>query len=226
MLTAPEKELIKRLLTFVNLKKIKSTKQVEKIFSNVQGLTGRLAPYDPREVKTCVQEQASLRDVLTKIASRRKKDLEEAIAKIDSMTVARVQGAIGLSPDGRLILKAGLFGVQAAAWYAAALIVDLSRGLRNRLGECGAPGCGRFNISLDLRGRPLRHCNEEHRRLADAKPSQLRSERRRKEEKAKRLFQQGETVDYVRGRLADGRAHFTKEQLERLAEKARRRRAP
>lgn len=120
-------------------------------------------------------------------------------------------------------LKHALSGVTAAAWYGVALIIDGRCGLRNRLNECGAPGCSRFLLDFDKRGRPSRHCNEEHRRLADAEPSRNRSEERRKRALALRLFRCGETIDYVRGRLAGGYVELTREKLESLQRKARRR---
>jgi hypothetical protein len=50
---------------------------------------------------------------------------------------------------------------------AAAVILDRDLMLTDRLGQCGAPGCGCFNLTL--KGKPRRHCNEEHRLVADEK---------------------------------------------------------
>lgn len=83
-------------------------------------------------------------------------------------------------------------------------------------GRCGAPGCGRFIIEFGSRGRPRRHCSENHRRKADVIASQKRSQERRlrlQREKAEKLFRNGESVDYVRGACPK----LTEEKIKQIA---------
>ena len=178
MVTGPEKELINRLLRFANLRKIESTTQVEGLFSNIDGLTGKLMPYLPEEVQTCIDEQAVVKDALMKISTGVKLDLEQATEAVNAKIRDRVRVGVALI-NSRLTVVSGLLGVEAAAWYGIALMIDESRALRTRLRQCGAPGCGRFFLDVGRKGRPRRHCSERHRRLADAEPSRKRSELRR-----------------------------------------------
>lgn len=76
-------------------------------------------------------------------------------------------------PRGGTILDSmfgpGLYipdSVATCCWLAVRhLLEDEPAGIRARLGQCGAPACGRFNLRFT--GRPQRHCSEEHRRQYD-----------------------------------------------------------
>lgn len=163
--TDGERELIRRMLQFANMKQIKSTRQVEALFRNIPGMTGLIMAYQRHEVPAARAERESVSAALRAIASGKKEGLIEAINKTNDM-LQHVKGQFRLTEDGMLHLGGMLLGVQACAWYAVVLVIDKRRGLRTRLGFCDAPGCGKFNLTFE--GRPRRYCDEKHRLAADS----------------------------------------------------------
>src|SRR5439155_19074528 len=89
-----------------------------------------------------------------------------------------------------------------------------------RFSQCGAPGCGKFLLSPSVRGRPARHCDDTHRRRADAIASRDRSETRRQKARAEKLLRAGETVDFVRGSCGK----LTSEEVQGIADRVKTRR--
>jgi hypothetical protein len=69
-------------------------------------------------------------------------------------------------------------------YLALAFILEPSRGLTERLGQCRAPGCGRFNLTFKRRARF--YCNDEHRLAFDKldAPRRAREHRRRRADRA------------------------------------------
>jgi len=196
MLASYEKTLILRLITFVNWKTISIARKVERHFENIPPLVGRVTSYKD-DVSQPQGEQAALKAVLTKIAEGH---LGEPIREVDQQLRKHVQTQIILTPKGDVAVAMGISGVTAITWYAVSLIIDGSRGLRERLSRCGAPGCERFIIEFGSRGRPKRHCNEDHRRKADALKSVDRSKERRDTKNAEEFFREGKSIDFVLGR--------------------------
>lgn len=194
-LTESERELVRRVLVFANWPKVTSTVKVEEHLSNIGHLTGRMMSYGG-DIAQPRGEHVALKDTLAKIASGKKQERDAATSKVNEMMLRHVKATVGLLlPDATLGVANAILGVQAAIWYGVALIIDSRRGLRNRLGQCGAPGCEKFNLTFA--GRPQRHCSEEHRRKADAPKISERVERWRKKQKAKRLLTDGKSVDFV-----------------------------
>lgn len=214
MLTTPEKELIRRLLVLVNFKTISDPRRVERLAANIPELTGRVMSYggdlaQPRAM------HAELRKALSNIASRTQTGLNAAVRAVNE-NLMHVQTGVHLTQDGDMLMAAGLLGCDAIFWYGVALIIDRRLGVRDRLAQCGAPGCGRFVLTF-VRGRPQRHCNETHRRKADAIESPNRSQTRRDKTKAEKLLRKGESIDYVRGMIPN----LEREVIERIAERVR-----
>lgn len=218
MLTAPEKELVQRLLALVNLKTISDARKVEKLAENIPGITGRVMSYGG-DVEQPRAMHAELRKALTNIVAHTPAGLSSAVRAVNE-NLQHVKTGVHLTEQGDIVMGAGLLGCDAIFWYAVALIVDRRRGARDRLAQCGAPGCGRFLLTLNRRGRPSGHCNEDHRRKADKPESKKRSQERRDIAKAERLLHQGESIDYVRGALP----HLKREHIERIASRIKARR--
>lgn len=214
MLTASEKELVQRLLVLVNRKTISDPRWVESLAANVPELTGKVMSYggdlaQPRAM------HAELRKALSNIASGTQAGLSAAVRAANG-NLKHVQAGVHLTEDGDTAMALGLLGCDAIFWYGVALIIDRRRGVRDRLAQCGAPGCGRFLLTF-ARGRPQRHCNEAHRRKADAIASRNRSQTRRDRAKAERLFRKGESVEYVRGAVSS----LERETIEHIAERVK-----
>jgi hypothetical protein len=214
MLTAPEKELIRRLLIFVNSKKISSARKVERLFENIPGMTGKLMSYEG-DLRQPRDEQTGLRKALSSLATHTPVGLEAAIRATNDH-LEHVQLVVTLSRQGEMGISIGILGITAVTWYAVALIIDRRRGVRERLAQCGSPGCGKFVLRFG-RGRPWRHCSESHRRKADKISSRGRSQRKRDIAKAERLLRRDESVDYVRGAIPN----LERELIERIAERVR-----
>ena len=76
----------------------------------------------------------------------------------------------------------GLTGVQAVCALGVALILDDDRKLTSRLMHCAAPGCGKFRLDMDIKGRPRKYCSAEHKQLVEAQhaPAKMRKWRKAK----------------------------------------------
>lgn len=162
-ITSFEQALLEATLAFANLRRIRSTQQVEDLFRRVT-LTGqRFKTVRPKDVPAFYHDQAELRRWLEKIAYTTT-DARKTIG-------AEVAERLGTVPtratfDGHR-MKTEIVapdGVQASYSYAVGLLLDETRGLTTRLGQCGY--CGRFNLTIH--GKPRMHCSEDHRRHADA----------------------------------------------------------
>lgn len=81
--------------------------------------------------------------------------------------------------NGKLVYTLGVNIIPGLLAYGVALILDRSRGLTYRLGQCGY--CGRFNLTFE--GRPKTHCSEAHRLKYDRKMAaeRMREYRKRKQ---------------------------------------------
>jgi hypothetical protein len=215
MLATNEKELVTRLLTLVNLKTITDAGQVEKLAASIPGFTERVMSY-AGDVNQPRALQAALRKALDGIISNDQTELD-AVIKAANQNLRHVQTTVQLTSDGDLLFAAGLLGCDAIFWYGVALILDRRRELRDRLARCGAPGCGRYVLSF-ARGRPQRHCSEEHRRAADKIQSVKRSQNKRDKEKADDLLAEGKSFDFVCGYL---KGRLDKQTVERIAERVK-----
>jgi hypothetical protein len=102
-----------------------------------------------------------------------------------SLAVALLGATMRLTTDARGVHPVWEFdGLRAFFAFGVALVLDATRGLTARLGQCGY--CGRFNLTL--RGAPRRHCTNEHRRRYDAGrvAERVRAWRQRQQEQHRR----------------------------------------
>jgi hypothetical protein len=164
-----EQQLIERALRLANMREIKSTKQVEDLFTDLPFVgvfdhKGRqvFQVLKPSEVEVYRETQSDLRKMLGSVASGRAKERAEVLD-----VLRRTQQPVLLIPSDTAPQQIFVFpGVEACWKYVLLLLLDPSRGLTNRLGRCDAPDCGNFNLAFT--GRPKRYCNEKHRLAADA----------------------------------------------------------
>jgi hypothetical protein len=64
-----------------------------------------------------------------------------------------------------------------AVWLGVLAILE-TEALADRLGRCGAPGCGKFNLATE--GKPRRHCSTDHCQAAHNSRDRVRNHRQRK----------------------------------------------
>jgi hypothetical protein len=172
-----ERRALAGLLHFLNIKKIRSVEHVTKTFEGLMYVRatdplGLMAP--PWGTASAYAElQATLRYGLDAIivndADRMRRVgalAEHELARVtyQPRPAPRLQGEydVILIPDD----------VETCCWLAILFLLDDARAYRRRLGRCGAPGCGRFNLTFE--GRPQRHCSDAHRRRYDATQSAKR----------------------------------------------------
>ena len=114
----------------------------------------------------CRELQKAIRTALNSIADD-DPDAKLKTEKLAQSAVAHCQ----FRPRryGRLVLEEDVVvmpsDIPACAWLAVLHLLISTTRIGDRLGRCGAPGCGRYNVSF--RGRPRRHCSAGHRRLFD-----------------------------------------------------------
>jgi hypothetical protein len=90
-----------------------------------------------------------------------------------------------VAPDDTLAVRYAPNAVALCAWVAVGLLIDAQRGLRGRLGRCGAPDCGRFVVSFE--GKTRRHCDDDHAEAFRRSTGAARVKRwRKKQELARR----------------------------------------
>jgi hypothetical protein len=177
-----EKRVIEAALEFANLRKIKSTRQVEAMFAALPQVPGKFKVIPAKHVTAYMEnDQPQLRGWLTALcisAGTKREQVEtevrEQLGTVDSFLTFE---------NGRIIQRYALTGVRACYTFAVALLLDESNKLTKRLRQCGAPGCGRFNLDFNPTGRPRRFCNEDHRRAVDALTAADRVRRYREREK-------------------------------------------
>jgi hypothetical protein len=188
-ITPEEEAFLQATLEFANLKKIRSTRQVEDLFRRAPLVAPVFKVIPRRYLAAYYRDQAELRLWLDQIAEQG----DFARSKIGpdvSRRLGTVDVRLAYDPTReRVIAQWALTGVQACYAYATALLLDRSRGLTRRLGKCGWRQCQRYNLTL--RGKPRKHCNEDHRRRADAQKAKERMRRYRQKMKQRALREEG-----------------------------------
>jgi hypothetical protein len=167
------------------MRKLASTRQVESLFSALE-FFGYSDPTNPggrvayalnsagdsqkeiEGVKAFERDRDELRKILTMIFE---KETLAAIREVNAGLVAMTL-RMALSPSGEVRIARLVGGVQAAVYYALALILN-DPVITRRLSRCGAPNCHKF--MLDFVPKWRKHCNEAHRRAADKLKSPARS---------------------------------------------------
>jgi hypothetical protein len=184
-ITDQQQKLIGQTLKLANVRKLVSTRQVESLFSTLD-VFGYPDPTNPggrvayslnptgdsqkeiEGIKAFERDRERLREILTMIFEKETlKAIREVNAGLGAMTLR-----IALSPTGEVRIAELVGGVQAAIYYALALILS-DPAITRRLSRCGAPNCRKF--VLDFAPKSRKHCNEAHRRAADKLKSPARS---------------------------------------------------
>ncbi len=173
-----EQEVVDAVLWFANLKRITSTTQIEKRFSQLNLVPGVFQIIKTHEVEAYRNDQEELRDWLAGIAHSHgvRVKLEPTLAKRLGDTVNTTVTFEG----GCLTYKFGLTGVQACCAFGVALLLDKQRGVTTRLKQCRYSQCRRFNLDLVPKGRPRTFCDKECKRKFDNETAKIRVNRYRK----------------------------------------------
>jgi len=160
-----EKAVLETVLWFANLKRIMSTRQVEKRFAALS--PGIFQVIEAGKVEAYRRDQAELREWMLRIANSASG--RKVVANVLAPRLAQTVHAGMVFDKKRLRYAYALTGVQACYALGVALLLDETRGLADRLKQCGNAKCGRFNLSLTpgKMGRPRRFCNDTCKRLAD-----------------------------------------------------------
>jgi hypothetical protein len=184
-ITDQQQKLIGQTLKFANMRRLISMRQVEALFSALDFFGypdpgnpgGRL--YDSLNpagdsqkeiegVKAFERDRDKLREILTMILE---KEASTAIREVNAGLLAMTL-RMELSRSGEVRITELIGGVQAAIYYALALILG-DPAITRRLRRCGAPDCRKF--ILDFAPKWRKHCNEAHRRAADKLKAPARS---------------------------------------------------
>jgi hypothetical protein len=132
-----------------------------------------------------VDDQGQLLKCLNTIRRRRprKAGLDQIWGSLRKVLTDTVHGDAvwHLTDDGTLSATAHprLNGVQACTAFAAALLLDRSRGLHKWLERCELPECRRWFFDYKPTGRPKRFCNTQH----AARSRQITLKRRRRRDR-------------------------------------------
>jgi len=197
-ITDQQQKLIQQTLKLANMRKLASTRQVESLFSMLdffgypdpanpdQRVYGMLNPTGDSQkevegVKAFERDRDKLREILAMILER---ETLTPIREVNAGLFAMRLG-IALSPSGEVRIAGLVGGVQAAVYYALALILS-DPAITRRLSRCGAPTCRKF--ILDFVPKWRKHCTEAHRRAADKLKSPARSKDWRETTRAAKKF--------------------------------------
>jgi hypothetical protein len=154
-----ESDAIDAAVRFANLE-IETTAQVEGLFRELDLPRQRWKTLRPGEVAAFRADQDELRGWLKSIAAT------GGVSRAVEKKVSERVGAIGVEGARlefvggrlRLVYITDVSGVQATYAYATALLLDQSRDLGERLGEC--PKCGQFFFDSRLRrGARMKFCS-------------------------------------------------------------------
>jgi hypothetical protein len=168
--TPEHEQLLQAVVRFANLRAIRSTRQVEGLFRQLDAVGPVFQILHPGEENAYRRDQAKLRRWLERIAQLRGQEIASEV----SQSLGTIDARVDFAGDLRTIYR--VQGVEACCALGAALLLSPSVGLgKAALGRCDAPGCGRFRLNLAPKpGRPWRYCNQLHRQRADAVKAKLR----------------------------------------------------
>jgi hypothetical protein len=165
-----EQPVLTQLLRFVNVKKIISAANVIRMYEGLMYVRASdpLGLEAPRwlDAPGYTELQATIRYALDAIICN---DIDRlprvhALAEYELERVTYIpRPAPRLRGDYEIVIVPD--NVETCCWLAIVFLLDATRMHRRRLGRCGAPGCGRFNLAFA--GRPRRHCSVEHRQRYD-----------------------------------------------------------
>jgi hypothetical protein len=180
--TPEEADLLERVVAFANMRRLRSTREVENLFMQSARAARPFKVIPASRLQDYRKDQWQVQQWLKAIAT-----LGEAARPRIGPDVGEMLGTVHVrmrfdAERGQLSFVGALNGVQAMYSYAVALLLDRTRNLTGRLGRCG--WCGKFRLNLRAGpGRPPTHCNEDHRRRADAKRRREARKKRKEEER-------------------------------------------
>ena len=184
-----ERRFLVQMLKFVNTRTLRR-EDVTHMFEGLMYVPARdvlrVGPARSLNAEGYRQLQAALRGALDAIVSRDVSRMEEFRARADT-ELERVQFVPRPAPQVRGDYDVAIVpdDVETCCWLALLILLDerASR-YQQRLGRCGAPRCGRFNLTFE--GRPRRHCSDAHRRRYDKTLIAKRVKEWRDRQKARR----------------------------------------
>jgi hypothetical protein len=157
--TPAEQDLVERVRVFVNWRTIATTAQVERHFRAaplVAATSDAFNVIEPESVADYRRDQAVIRSAFETIVRGGEAGRRRVAAVAAGMLAEVIDTRVVLDLQQRVRVGIQVDGVLACCWLAVAFLLDAERGLTTRLGQCGKPGCGKFNLTF--RGRPRRHC--------------------------------------------------------------------
>lgn len=175
-------QLLGATIRFANLRRIRSTRQVEELFEGLPIIKARFKILRPGEQAAYRDDQRQLRTWLQTITAGKADAIAGEVHELLGIIPAEVAFDRGAQ---ELAIRWAVRGVRDCYGLGVAALLSRSLGLTQRLGYCDAPKCGRFRLDLTPRGRPWRYCNAEHRQAADVlkAKARVREYRRRQEDK-------------------------------------------
>lgn len=180
MALAPEERaVVEAAIKFANLGRITSAAQVEKLFA---GINSPVFQTVGTNYKTYIEnDQPRLRRWLRCITGNRA-DRDKVTAEVAPFLAEKL-AVLPVLEGRRLHYRYFITGVEGACGLAVALLLDESRGLADRLKQCGYSKCHRFNLDLHPKGRPRRFC-PGHKELHDRETGAERQQRYRNKQRA------------------------------------------
>ncbi len=157
--TPTERDLIERVRMFVNWKTIGTTADVERHFMAaplVVATSDAFRVIESPNVAAYGHDQEVIRCAFETIVRGGEPGRRRVATLAAHMLAEVIDTRLVLDLQRRVRVRFRVDGVLACCWLAVAFLLDADRGLTTRLGQCGKPGCGKFNLAFV--GRPRRHC--------------------------------------------------------------------
>jgi hypothetical protein len=183
-LTTQEETIIKAALEFANLKNVESVDQVLVMLGPAMLSSGSplIQTIEEERIGAFVDDWAQLLKWLDTIGRRRptKADRDHTWGSLRKVLTDTVHGDAvwHLTDDGTVSAAAHprLDGVQACTAFAAALLLDRSRGLNRWVQRCELEECRRWFFDWKRTGAPKKFCSNQH----AAKCRQIRFSQKRR----------------------------------------------
>ena len=154
-----EQEIVKAAVDFANLEKIKSTEQVQKMFSKFTNGPFQTIPSDEKHVQEFEKNQAELRERLSLIAD----GSDPSLIKLQKILLKDLKDkahADVIFEHGKIDYIYKVDGVQAGYNLALAFMLDRKYKV-GHLKQCGNPDCRKFLPNIDVQHRPRNTCDKK-----------------------------------------------------------------
>lgn len=196
-LKTEERKFVETLVWFANLRRVNSTSQIEKRFASAAAVvTPRVQAFKqlpPSEVLTYRGNgQPHARRLLERVIEAQSdfRSIPKLARDVSAMLGDKVEAVVAFDPKSqRLRVEPQLTGVEACVAYGIALLLDTENDALYRVGQCGKPGCGRFNITWS--GKPRWHCKGHVDAANNARSAERMREWRERQAKAQKKRKKG-----------------------------------